>query len=45
MFSKAMRFRMGPDCFEKSGRDAAGIRSAVSLLSTGLNMKRRSLWD
>ena len=40
MFSKAMNFRKGVDCFEKPGRDAVGMRSAALLLPTGLNAKK-----
>ena len=43
MFSKAMNFRKGVDCFEKPGRDAVGMRSAALLLPTGLNAKKEVL--
>ena len=43
VFSKAMRFLRGPDCFDLSSLGAAGMRSAVSLW-TGLNTGETP-WD
>ena len=42
MFSKAMRFRKGPDCFETPSRGAVEMR-LTGPLATGLNAKKEVL--